>query len=145
MVYQWKRSLQKMVEGSASVMTYEDILPASDAIACAAKSSWWTWDNGSTPFHWRWPTHYQNVIRDGLKVYFQHKPPRHRKAQRDVSDKAVKAQIIAKLAKVRKKGYIAPGLVESLTAFFGVPKGEDDIRLVYDGSVGGLNLTIWVP
>ncbi len=24
-------------------------------------------------------------------------------------------------------------------------KGEDDIRLVYDGSVSGLNLTIWVP
>jgi hypothetical protein len=78
-------------------------------------------------------------------VYFQHQPPHYRQAKRDVSNKAVKAKIIAKLAKVRKKGYIAPGLVESLTAFFGVPKGEDDIRLVYAGSVGGLNLTIWVP
>jgi hypothetical protein len=35
--------------------------------------------------------------------------------------------------------------VESLTSFFEVEKGEDDIRLVYDGSVSGLNLTIWVP
>jgi hypothetical protein len=35
--------------------------------------------------------------------------------------------------------------VESLTAFFEVPKGEDDFRLVYDGSVNGLNLSIWVP
>jgi hypothetical protein len=53
--------------------------------------------------------------------------------------------VIKKLAKVRKRGYVAPGLVESLTAFFAVPKGDDDVRSVHDGSIGGLNLTIWVP
>jgi hypothetical protein len=57
----------------------------------------------------------------------------------------VKAKVIAKLLKVRKRGYISAGMVESLTAFFAVPKGIDDIRLVYDGSVSGLNLSIWVP
>jgi hypothetical protein len=36
-------------------------------------------------------------------------------------------------------------MIKSLTAFFGVPKGEDDIRLMYDGSVSGLKLSIWVP
>ena len=36
-------------------------------------------------------------------------------------------------------------MVVSLTAFFEVEKGEDDIRLVYDGSISGLNLSIWVP
>jgi hypothetical protein len=36
-------------------------------------------------------------------------------------------------------------MVASLTAFFEVEKGDDDIRLVYDGSVIGLNLSIWVP
>jgi hypothetical protein len=50
-----------------------------------------------------------------------------------------------KLDKVQKWGYISPGMVKSLTAFFEVPKGEDDIRLVYDGLVSGLNLSIWVP
>jgi hypothetical protein len=127
------------------VTTYEDILPASDAIARSSNSTWWNWDDGSTPFHWRWLSHSQTVIRDGLKVYFQQRPLRYRKAQRDVSDKDVKKKIVEKLAKVQRRGYIAPGLVESLTAFFGVAKGEDDIRLVYDGSVGGLNLAIWVP
>jgi hypothetical protein len=48
-------------------------------------------------------------------------------------------------AKVQKWGYIGPGFVEPLIAFFGVPKGKDDIQLVYDGSVSGLNITIWVP
>jgi hypothetical protein len=50
-----------------------------------------------------------------------------------------------KLTKVRQRGYIAPGIIASLTLFFEVEKGEDDIRLVYDGSVSGLNLSIWVP
>ena len=33
----------------------------------------------------------------------------------------------------------------SLTAFFPVEKGDDDIRMVYDGSVNGLNDAMWVP
>ena len=33
-----------------------------------------------------------------------------------------------KLQRVRDKGYIGPGPVQSLTAFFHVPKGEEDIR-----------------
>jgi hypothetical protein len=62
-----------------------------------------------------------------------------------VANKGIKQKIKEKLGKVRKKGYIAPGFVKSLTAFFGVPKSNDDIRLVYNGSVSGLNLTIWGP
>jgi hypothetical protein len=60
-------------------------------------------------------------------------------------DDDMKLKVIKKLLKARERRYIAPGLVKSLTAFFAVPKGEDDIRLVYDGSVSGLNLSIWVP
>jgi hypothetical protein len=36
-------------------------------------------------------------------------------------------------------------LVKSLTTFFGVPKGEDDMRVVYDGSLPGLNAALWCP
>jgi hypothetical protein len=35
--------------------------------------------------------------------------------------------------------------VLSLTLFFAVPKGEDDIQMVYDGTKLGLNDSIWVP
>jgi hypothetical protein len=132
----WKRRL---------LITHQDAIPAGDAIRRAAKSSWWAWDAGSRPFHWRWPEFYQETIRDGLKVHFTSPPPRYRRSQRDISDEAIKLQVIKKLSKARERGYIAPGLVESLTAFFAVPKGDDDIRLVYDGSVSGLNLSIWVP
>ena len=36
-------------------------------------------------------------------------------------------------------------MVESMTACFAVPKGINDICLVHDGSVSGVNLSIWVP
>jgi hypothetical protein len=62
--------------------------------------------------------------------------PRYQKRQRDISDEANKLQVIKKLSKAREQGgYIAHGLAESLTAFFAVPKGKEDRRLVYDGPV----------
>jgi hypothetical protein len=35
--------------------------------------------------------------------------------------------------------------VKSLTTFFGVTKGEDGMRVVYDGSLPGLNAALWCP
>jgi hypothetical protein len=122
-----------------------DYIPGSDAVTQAAKSSWWGWDTGSHLFRWRWPPFYQDVIRDGLKVHFQSPPPSYRCAQQDIKDEDTKAKVIEKLKKVRERGYISPGMVVSLTAFFEVEKGDDNIRLVYNGSVSGLNLSIWVP
>jgi hypothetical protein len=122
-----------------------DLVPGSDAVARAANSTWFEWEDGSRPFHWRWPEFYQRVIRDGLKVHFCSEKPRYKKPQKGTKDAATRAKIIKKLKKVRTRRYIAPGFVTSLTSFFAVPKGEDDIRMVYDASVSGLNDTIWVP
>ena len=122
-----------------------DLVPGADAVARAANSTWFEWDDGSRPFHWRWPAFYQRVIRDGLKVHFVSTKPQYKKPQKGTKDPATRAKIIKKLKKVRTRRYIAPGFVTSLTSFFAVPKGEDDIRMVYDASVSGLNDTIWVP
>jgi hypothetical protein len=65
--------------------------------------------------------------------------------QRDTKDPNIKAKVTSKLTKVRKRGYIAPGFVISLMGFFHVPKGDDDIRMVYHGLVSGLNDAMWVP
>jgi hypothetical protein len=69
----------------------------------------------------------------------------YRVPQGDEKDPVMKKQLIEKLQKARDRRYIAPGKVISLTAFFGVKKGEDDVRPVYDGSVSGLNDCIWMP
>jgi hypothetical protein len=55
-----------------------------------------------------------------------------------------KDKILAKLENVRERGYIKPGAVVSITSFFAVPKGESDIRMVYDATKSGLNDAVWV-
>lgn len=79
-----------------------------------------------------------------MSVHFPDQKPRWRKAQRDTKDPKLKTKVVGKLEKARHRRYIAPGHVVSLTAFFGVPKGDDDLRMVYDGTVSGLNDLMWV-
>ena len=57
----------------------------------------------------------------------------------------MKQQVIDKISKVQKRQYISAGYVFSLTDFFSVPKGETDIRMVYNGTLSGLNNVLWVP
>jgi hypothetical protein len=122
-----------------------DLVPGQDAVIRAARSSWWNWDDGSRPFHWRWQAEYIERIRDGIPVHFLSSMTPYLRPQGDEKDPTVKAQLIEKLQKVRDRRYIAPGRVSSLTAFFGVKKSDDDIRPVYDGSVSGLNDVVWMP
>jgi hypothetical protein len=119
-----------------------DLVPGIDAVARAANASWFEWDDGSRPFHWRWPEFYQQVIRDGLKVHFRSKKPTFKRPQAGTKCEEMRTKMRKQLDKVRKRRYIAPGFVSSLTSFFAVPKGSDDIRMVYDASVSGLNDSI---
>ena len=50
-----------------------------------------------------------------------------------------------KVDKVQSRRYIDGDTVLSLTALFYVPKGEDDIRLVYDLTDLVLNAALWAP
>jgi hypothetical protein len=52
----------------------KDIPAGSDAVTRASRSSWWAWDDGSRPFHWRWPKEYQSRIWDGIKSIFRRSP-----------------------------------------------------------------------
>ena len=84
-------------------------------------------------------------IRDGIQVFFTRKPPLVTTPQRDIKDPIVKNQVMEKLQKVIRHGYLVEGLVLSVTSFFPVPKGDTDIRMVYDATCNGLNDSIWVP
>jgi hypothetical protein len=50
-----------------------------------------------------------------------------------------------KIQKITARNYISDGLVLSLINCFAVPKGEEDIRLVYDGTKSGLNEAVFSP
>ncbi len=65
--------------------------------------------------------------------------------QRGEPDPKLRAAIKEKLNKVRTKGYIQSGSVKSLTSFLSVPKGDNDIRIVYNGTQSGLNDCLWAP
>ena len=55
-------------------------------------------------------------------------------------------QVKKKLNKVKDREYVRMGVdVKSLTHYFSVPKGTDDIRMVYDASRSGLNDAVWAP
>ena len=50
-----------------------------------------------------------------------------------------------KLFPVRERRYINSGEVRSLMHMFDVPKGEEDVRIVYNGTASGINDCLWAP
>jgi len=116
-----------------------------DCVRRCCHANWWEWEAGSRPLHWRWPEEYQLAIRDGLKPWFDRKPIPYTVPQLGEPDPHIRAKVKEKLGKVRRKGYLTAGHVKSLTSFFTVPKGDDDVRVVYNGTKSGLNDCLWAP
>jgi len=110
-------------------------------VARASLASWWKWKDGSTLFFWRWA----RAVRDGVPVFVGGDLPNCKQQMQQEQDKGTKAHIIGNLSKVVARRYVSKGLVKSLTKFFSVPKGEDNICMVYDASALGLNDALWAP
>ena len=124
----------------------KDFHAGRDALYRAVESTWWDWKAGSRPFFWRWKPESQMEMRDGMMVCFLGDPPDYTKPQPKHRDPATKAKVEEKLQKVLDRGYLDNDeIVVSLTSYFDVEKGADDIRMVYDGTKCGLNAAVWVP
>jgi hypothetical protein len=137
----------RKIEVGESAMLKADRAAVADVVTRVANASYWDWDGGSTLIFWRWPKEFRLRARDGVPVFINSETlPMYRKHQPKPKD-PVKAEMVrSKLAKVRDRSYIEPGVVWSLTGFFDVPKaGDTDIRLVYDASKCGLNDAVWAP
>jgi hypothetical protein len=117
----------------------------SDCLRRCSGADWWEWRAGSTPFFWQWPPYAREYARTGHPVWVKAPLPQDRRPQKGEKDQGVRAAVRAKLQNVRSKGYVTPGTVISLTSYFYVPKGEHDIRMVYDATRSGLNKCLWVP
>lgn len=122
----------------------ESIEAFLECVTKARKCTEWKWDGGSRTFFWRWGEHWKDS-RDGAKVHIKGPLPRCRDKQSVPKDNMVKEKMLEKLRDVRSKGYITKGEVKSLTSFFAVPKSDDDIRMVYNGTSSGLNDAVWAP
>jgi hypothetical protein len=85
-------------------------------------------------------------MRDGTPLWFDPTlAPSYRRPQQAERNPILKAWVKDKLDKVLTRRYFEVGLVKSLTTFFGVPKWEDGMRVIYDGSLPGLNASLWYP
>jgi hypothetical protein len=150
----WKRKVTKSFfeweHAHASGMRSEEQwthnrLAARECIQKTSNASWWTWDQGSRPLFWRWPIDYQSVVRDGVKVWFRGPGVFYKTKQKNPGSGEIIEMVSKKLETIRNKGYIEEGQIVSLMPFFHVPKGEEDVRMVYDGSKSGLNDCLWAP
>jgi len=124
----------------------KDFDAGRDCLYRVAHSSWWDWSAGSRPMFWRWPKDARRGIRDGMMVFFMGESPVYSKPQQRHTNPTTKPLVESKLQKVIDRGYLDNDqVIVSLTSFFPVDKGEDDIRMVYDGTKCGLNDSVWVP
>jgi len=124
----------------------KDVQAAADCLRRAAGASWWDWDQGSRLFFWRWPVEARVWARDGLPIYHQpSRLPNYRTRQPPEPDPLVRTRVREKLDKFRGKRYVNCGTAMSLTPFFTVPKGDGDVRVVFDGTKSKLNDALWAP
>jgi hypothetical protein len=86
------------------------------------------------------------MARDGVQVYFKCPGPTTRKSQPNIADTFVRELAREKILKLIKHCYLQNiGItVKSTIKWLAVPKGYDDIRLVYDATANWLNECVWV-
>ena len=113
----------------------------------ATQTDWFEYTAGSRIIHFRYPVRYQRIAREGVPSYFEQPGPDTRDAQPSFEDDDVREKVKAKIQKViRRKYMLTTGIkIKSLIKYFAVPKGDDDIRLVYDATANKLNEKVWVP
>ena len=119
--------------------------PGRECLHKGAHSDWWDWKLGSRLFYWRWPKSRLKWARDGQPHFVVGELPQYRQPQQAPKNPEDRHLVWKKIGKVREKGYIAPGKVLSLTHYFYVPKGDEDIRMVYNGTSCGLNDCLFSP
>ncbi len=123
-----------------------DLTRGVDCLERAGWTTFWEWKDGSSIFFWRWPSRYKRALRDGTKLFVipKHLPNFHA-PQVLPKDPEVRKKLLDKIQVPRTKRYIVPGFVRSKTGYFHVPKGDSDIRIVYDATKCGLNKALWSP
>ena len=119
---------------------------ARECLSKAAEATWWEWSSGSALFFWRWEEgQWRRWARDGQPHFLVGELPSYKVPQARFKTPRDRKLVKGKLDKVRARLYIAPGTVMSLTPMFHVPKGEEDVRMVYNARVSGLNKALWAP
>ena len=110
-------------------------------------ASFFSWDKGSSLLYWRWNKELIGVARNGFTpCILENLPTAKRKAKKP--KQLVFDKIFSKVSKALDRGYMIitpPNKVKNLIDYFGVAKGDSDIRVVFNGTSCGLNDRVWAP
>jgi hypothetical protein len=104
-------------------------------------NNWFELHTGSRLVHLCFPIRYRMMARNRVPVWFEKPGPATREAQPLIADSALRAKAKEKIIKVVRRRYLMTTdlNIKSLINFFAIPKGEDDVRMVYDATVNQLN------
>lgn len=134
-----------LVNKSASQLV-QDVRCGLRVLNQVLRSSWWEWTFGSGLFFWRWNGQEQmKAARDGIPIFVADQLPTKRRQKPARLQADQQALVAEKLEGMVSRDYLEVGHVASTVHFFSVPKGESDIRVVFDGTSSGLNETLWSP
>ncbi|KAL7576485.1 hypothetical protein ACA910_017989 [Epithemia clementina (nom. ined.)] len=126
---------------------WSSLIQARGREAClhADQATFWNWNVRSVPFFWRWPPEFQTNIALGLRPMWTHLPCRQIDPQHNLGDQATLDLIREKIDDVQAKRYVVPKLCLATMNYFSVPKGDSDVRMVYNGTKSGLNESLYAP
>ena len=146
---QWDAHHQQGQEGPRTTRVARDALGRAAGPCCRCSpdylSGWWDWASGSTPFFWNWEGKYSREVRDGQPHFLIGEFGHYVRPQLPCKTAREAELVRKKVVPVRLRNYIEAGKVTSLTHYFWVQKGTEDIRMVYNGTGSGLNDAVWAP
>ena len=145
--------------------TSDDWSPARECLLKVGRCTWWDWRRGSRLFFWHWKRLPYTIVwdedpswlppwargqdrlwaRDGQPHFQIADFPHYRRPQRPPRTSQDRILVQSKVNPVRIRDYIEVGEVVSLAHYFYVPKGDTDIRMVYNGTSCGLNDCLFAP
>lgn len=111
------------------------------------QTNFFEYKGGSKTYYFRFPIFYRKMVRDGCRIHYEKPGPTNsasqlQQTQPHFSDPTVRSALRKKVFKVCRRRYLMGTTLadlESIIRYFGVPKGEDDVRVVYDATASGFN------
>ena len=78
----------------------KDVHAGRDAITRAANSTWWSWEDGSTLYFWRWPPELKQCVRDRTPLLITWTlMPNYKKKQQWPKESYARTKLESKLRK----------------------------------------------
>ena len=111
------------------------------------RSSYFSWDGGSTLLFWRWHPSCQAIAREGFSPCISGILPSSSRSVKKPKA-SVYQKILSKVVKAIDRDYMhfeKRSNIKNLIDYFGVEKGTTDIRVVFNGTSCGLNDSLWAP